>query len=325
MVDLQGGLIPPGVLFSAVALDLLLGDPRWLPHPVVWMGKAISFFEKPFRTAIGNPFQAGLVFAVVLIASTWAVSQILVNLCFKLHWALSFGVQAILLFYCFSVKSLVQAAMEVARPLMAKDLQTARQKVAMIVGRETQNLDIPGVTRAACETVAENFVDGFLSPLFFYVLLGVPGALAYKMVNTLDSMVGYQNDRYILFGRASARIDDAANFIPARLSMGVIALAALLLSPKRGADAFKTAWAESGNHKSPNAGFPEAAFAGALGMRMGGPNTYHGRLVEKPFIGARFPDPDESKIGQGCELMVMSALVAVVMAGAVILLTGTMS
>ncbi|WP_022666031.1 adenosylcobinamide-phosphate synthase CbiB [Desulfospira joergensenii] len=312
----------PAILLIAFVLDALAGDPRWLPHPVVWMGRAISFFEKKFRAAFTNLFLSGLVFALFLIAVVWVVSLGVVKLALAVHPVVGIIVQGVLLFYCFSVKSLVTAAHDVAIPLMAGDLPEARNKVAMIVGRETQTLDREAVTRAAIETVAENFVDGFLSPLFFFLLLGVPGALAYKMINTLDSMVGYKNDAYILFGRASARIDDMANYIPARFSMFVISGAAFILSPKRGVTALKTAFEEARNHKSPNAGFPEAAFAGALAMRMGGPNVYHGQMVDKPYIGARFPDPSVSKIRMACELMMLSALVAVVVALAVIFLIG---
>lgn len=322
MDEYSGCLISGLVLVTAFFLDFLAGDPRWLPHPVVWMGRAISFFEKPFRNAFPRPFLSGLVFALFLIGTVWGLSLALVKFALSVHPVIGIIVQAVLLFYCFSVKSLVQAAQEVAVPLMAGDLTEARKQVSMIVGRETQTLDQAAVTRAAIETVAENFVDGFLSPLFFFLVLGVPGALAYKMINTLDSMVGYKNDAYILFGRASARIDDAANFIPARLSLFVISAAAAILSPKRGIRALNTALAEGRNHKSPNAGFPEAAFAGALGMRMGGPNVYHGRVVEKPYIGAQFPDPSVEQIDMACDLMQMSALLAMLGALGIIFFTG---
>ena len=298
------------VLFSAFVLDFLLGDPLWLPHPVVGMGNAISFFEIRFRRILKNPFVSGLFFALFLISATFALSFALVKLSVFIHPLLGICVQVILLFYCFSATSLVQAAKAVARSLEACDLETARKKVAMIVGRETRNLDEAAVTRAAVETVAENFVDGFLSPLFFALLFGVPGALAYKMINTLDSMVGYKNESYILFGRASARIDDAANFIPARISVLVIFLATCVLSVPKGIRALKTGISQGRRHKSPNAGYPEASFSGALGIRMGGPNVYHGQRVEKLYIGGQFADPDIHGIFRACELMQLSALIA---------------
>ena len=204
--------------------------------------------------------------------------------------------------------------MDVFKPLAKGNLTQARIKVAYIVGRQTKNLDKAGITRAACETVAENFVDGFLSPLCFALILGAPGAMMYKMINTLDSMVGYKNDIYILFGRAAARIDDVANYMPARLAIAMIAPAAAMLSPSRGRRAFLTALSQGRNHKSPNAGFPEAAFAGALGVRFGGPNVYHGKLLDKPYIGGAFNDPIPAHIEKACELMMLSALVSVVLA-----------
>ena len=303
------------VLAGAFILDLALGDPRWLPHPIVWMGHAISFFEPRFRQWIAKPLRSGLLFALFLILSVFSLSALAVLLAFTLHPLAGLAVQTLLLFYCFSTRSLGRAALDVARPLLAGDLAGARIMVGYIVGRETGSLEAPGIARAAVETVAENFVDGFLSPLFFALLFGVPGAMAYKMVNTLDSMVGYKNESYLLFGRASARIDDGANFIPARLSVVVISLAAALLSPARGKRALTTALSQGRRHKSPNAGYPEAAFAGALGVRMGGPNVYHGTLVEKPYIGDSFSDPGPEKIKRACELMLMSALVASAAAG----------
>ncbi|MCG8689041.1 MAG: adenosylcobinamide-phosphate synthase CbiB [Desulfobacterales bacterium] len=299
------------VIAAAFILDALAGDPRWLPHPIIWMGKGISYFEPRFRGLIRPPLLSGLVFALFLITLAGGLSWLAIFLAFKLHTMVGTVLQVVLLFYCFSAKSLSQAAMDVAIPLIKGDLAIARIKVGYIVGRETHNLDEAGITRAACETVAENFVDGFLSPLFFALLFGVPGAMTYKMINTLDSMVGYKNDTYLFFGRASARIDDLANYIPARLSVAVISLAAALLSLSRGKQSFKTALSQGRNHKSPNAGFPEAAFAGALAVRFGGPNFYHGQLVEKPYIGSGFKDPKPSHIRQSCELMMMSALVAV--------------
>ncbi len=300
------------ILALAFVLDVLVGDPAWLPHPIIWMGNAISFFEKKFRQWISPPVTSGLVFALFLISGVWAVSSLAVYLAYRVHPLAGAGIQTLMLFYCFSVRSLSRAAMDVARPLMAGDLARARIMVGYIVGRETQNLDAPGITRATVETVAENFVDGFLSPLFFALVFGAPGAMAYKMVNTLDSMVGYKNETYILFGRAAARIDDVANFIPARLSVPVISLAAAFISKALGKRALATALSEGRNHKSPNAGYPEASFAGALAVRMGGPNIYHGQMVEKPYIGGRFKDPAPEKIQQACELMMMSALVAVI-------------
>ena len=305
------------ILVAAFLLDLFLGDPRKLPHPVVGMGKAISFFEPRFRRVFKNPLTAGIFFALFLVVAVYLLAWMSIRWAGWIHPLVGTGVQAVLLFFCFSVKGLKDAAIAVAAPLSSGDLATAREKVGMIVGRETQHLDQAGVTRAAVETVAENLVDGFLAPLFWAVILGVPGALAYKMVNTLDSMVGYRNDRYLLFGRASARLDDAANFIPARLSVLIIAAAAAVLPRMSGAGALRVGMSEGRRHKSPNAGFPEAAFAGALKIRLGGPSIYHGRQVDKPFIGSAFDDPDISIVHQACRLMQASSMAGLL--GAVLL------
>jgi adenosylcobinamide-phosphate synthase len=291
------------VLAAAFVLDFFLGDPRYLPHPVVGMGNAIGFFEPRFRQAFKNPLTAGGFFTFFLVGLTYVQVLILITLTAWIHPLLGAGVQTVLLFFCFSVKGLKHAAMAVAKPLARKDLTAAREKIGLIVGRDPRNLDEAGVTRAAVETVAENFVDGFLAPLFWAVILGVPGAMAYKMINTLDSMVGYQNDRYLLFGRVSARLDDAANFIPARVSVFVIAAAAAFLPGISGTGALRVGMSQGRRHKSPNAGFPEAAFAGALKIRLGGPSIYHGREVDKPFIGSAYADPDISAVHQACRLM----------------------
>lgn len=296
------------IFFAAFLLDYVLGDPRNLPHPVVYMGRAIAFFEPRFRRGFVHPFPAGVFFAFCLIVCTYLLALALVWSAGRIHPLFGMGVQVVLLFYCFSVKSLKDAALAVAKPLGAEDLPTARRNLSLIVGRETRTLDKPGITRAAVETVAENFVDGFLSPLFWALVLGVPGAVAYKMVNTLDSMVGYNNAVYALFGRAAARIDDAANFVPARLAVIVISAAAVFVPEASGAGAVKTGFSQGRQHKSPNAGFPEAAFAGALRIRLGGPGIYHGRQVDKPYIGTAFDDPLISSIGSACRLMQAAAV-----------------
>lgn len=313
------------VLFLALVLDITFGDPRRLPHPIVWMGNAISFFEPWFRKRIPSPFYAGLCFALFLIAAVWCLGVFIVKFSFFVHPLAGDAVQVLLLFYCFSSRTLVIAAMDVARPLAAGDISKARKMVGYIVGRQTQNLDETGITRATVETVAENFVDGFLSPLFFALVFGVPGALAYKMINTLDSMVGYKNETYIMFGRAAARMDDAVNYIPARLSVLVIGTAAGLISGIRGKRALKTAFSQGRCHKSPNAGYPEAAFAGALKVRLGGPNIYHGTMVDKPYIGREFKDPKIFAIHQACQLMMFSVFISALAGGGVLLIFSFMS
>lgn len=306
------------ILIAAFILDLFLGDPRHLPHLVVGMGKAIHFFEPRFRQRFKNPLAAGTFFTFFLVGTCYVLAWILIGWAMWIHPLLGAGVQAALLFYCFSVKGLKDAAMAVAASLSINDLKTARKKLGLIVGRDTRTLDESEVARAVVETVAENLVDGFLAPLFWALVLGVPGAVAYKMTNTLDSMVGYPNDIYLLFGRASARLDDAANFIPARLSVFVIAAAAACLPKISGTGALRTGWSEGRHHKSPNAGFPEAAFAGALRIRLGGPNIYHGSRVDKPYIGSAFNDPDILAVDTACLLMQTASIAGLL--GALVLI-----
>lgn len=299
------------IVFGAFILDFIFGDPKWLPHPIRYMGKAIAFFEIQFRRYSRHLVISGFLFAGCLIFITWITSYYIIQASLVIHPVLGDFIKIILLFYCFSSTSLEKAAMQVHSALEKDDIETARKKVAMIVGRQTQDLDEKGITRASIETVAENFVDGFISPLFFALIGGVPLALAFKMVNTLDSMVGYKNEKYLLFGRASARIDDVANFIPARISVLIIGASLFFYSFKQGVEAIKTGYKQGSRHKSPNAGYPEAAFAGGLRMKLGGPNFYYGRLVEKPFIGLQYNAPGIEKIKQACDLMMFASFLSI--------------
>lgn len=301
-VDLTWWVLP-----AAFILDLILGDPVAFPHPVRLMGKAIEKLEPVFRRIAVHPVLSGGLFALFLIGVTWLISFLITRTAAAVHPFLGGMVQALLIYYCISVRSLEQAAMEVYRALMDKDMGAARNRLQMIVGRQVEHLPEHGVCRGAVETVAENLVDGVVSPLFFAAIGGAPLALAFKMTNTLDSMVGYKNHTYLDFGKISARIDDAVNFIPARLSVLVISLASSLLC-RRGKKAFKTALKEGRAHASPNAGFPEAAFAGTLGIWLGGPNLYHGKRVEKPLIGKGLGNASPRHIRKACDLMVLSSL-----------------
>ncbi|MGA6925605.1 MAG: adenosylcobinamide-phosphate synthase CbiB [Desulfosarcina sp.] len=318
----DANLIP--ALILAVVLDLLLGDPTWLPHPVRWMGTAIQGLEPRFRALAIAPSIAGAIMAFLLVAGVWTISLSLIRIAASVHPLAELLIETVMLYTCLSARGLADAALNVRRALSGSGLTgsgltAGRQAVSLIVGRETKRLDAGGVVRAAVETVAENLVDGVISPLFFAVLGGPPLAMAYKMVNTLDSMIGYKNDRYLKFGRFAARLDDVANFIPARLSVPFIALAAQWLDG-RGRAALKIARRDGRAHASPNAGYPEAAFAGALGVWMGGPNDYHGRRVDKPIIGRGLADARPAHIQQACRLMLATSLLCVVAATAVMLL-----
>ena len=292
---------------AAFALDLLLGDPPRLPHPVRWMGRAIQWAEPRFRRLSLPTVLCGALFAASLVGGVWLLAAALVRAARALHPAAATGMQVVMLYYCLSVRGLGEAALDVLHRLQTGGLPAARQALAMIVGRDVASLDAAGIRRALVETVAENFVDGVASPLFYAALGGAPLALAYKMVNTLDSMVGYRNTRYAQFGKAAARLDDAANCLPARLTVPVIALAVRLLGgPAR--CSLATAFRQGRRHTSPNAGFPEAAFAGALGVRLNGPGFYGGRPVQKPWLCPDRPDPGSGEVRRAVQLMGLASL-----------------
>ena len=300
-------LSPWYILPAAFALDILLGDPPHLPHPVRWLGKAIEKLEPPFRRLRVNLIFSGALYAVVLILGTWLLTFLVLKAAYRVHPFFKTFLDIILIYYCISIRSLDDAAMEVKRCLQQQQVQAAKKKVAMIVGRDINNYKEDGLARATVETVAENLVDGVTAPLFFAAIGGAPLALAYKMTNTLDSMVGYKNDTYQHFGKASARIDDVLNYLPARLTVPVVALAAQILA-RRGKWSLMTAVCEGAHHASPNAGYPEAAFAGALALKLNGPNYYYGKLVDKPYIGVRFGQSSPGHIKKACDIMLLSSV-----------------
>jgi adenosylcobinamide-phosphate synthase len=299
------------ILPAAFALDWILGDPRWRYHPIRMMGKAIETLEPKFRSMTKNQALAGALFTLSLIALTFCTALILTRLFWTVSPLAGFTVETILIYFCISAKDLEKSAMNAYRLLVENNIENARKELAMIVGRDTNHLSDQGASRACVETVAENLVDGVIAPLFFAALGGAPLALAYKMINTLDSMVGYKNEKYLLFGKASARIDDVANYLPARLSILFITMAAKILTGN-GSRAYQTAKIDGRNHTSPNAGFSEAAFAGAIAIKLGGPSYYHGKVVEKPYIGSGFGGVIPLHIKKACDLMMLSALLSLV-------------
>ena len=257
-------------------LDLCLGDPARLPHPIVGFGRIISFFEHRLNRGGHRRLKGGVV-AIGLIIATYALTLWLTGLLDQWPWV-KIAVEAVLVFYCLAGTTLIR---EVRMVFKAADrsLEEGRRQVARIVGRDTAQLSDNEIRTAALETLAENLSDGVIAPLFWYAMLGVPGMLAYKMVNTLDSMIGYRSVRYRQFGTVAARIDDVANYIPARLTALLMVVASGHLSLLR----FVAKYGPK--HASPNSGYPEAALAGILGCRFGGPHDYFGETVEKPFIG----------------------------------------
>ncbi len=275
-------------LFVGFLLDLLIGDPLWLPHPVQAMGWLVAKLEGPLRrvfpqTERGALAAGGVMVALVCLAG-FGVPFALLWLAGAWHPAARWALSCIMGWQVLAVKSLRDAGRRIYRPLAAGDLPAARRAVAMVVGRDTARLDEGGVARAAVETVAENTGDGVMAPMPFFALGGPALAFLYKAINTMDSMVGYRNERYLYFGRVAARLDDGANYLPARIS-GLLMVAAAFLCGSNGRGAWRVLLRDRHHHSSPNSAWPEAACAGALGVRLGGTSTYGGVAVEKPSIG----------------------------------------
>ncbi|GAA0892062.1 adenosylcobinamide-phosphate synthase CbiB [Fulvivirga kasyanovii] len=263
-------------LLLGYLLDLTLGDPRWLPHPIRWFGQWISFGEKRLNKGSLKVLK-GACLTILLTGGVFISCYLLIE-AVRPYLYVYYPITSILLFFALANKSLVQEGRAVFSAL-GQDIEAGRKRLSWIVGRETDQLDENKIRLAVFETLSENLSDGVIAPLFYYSIFGVPGALAYKMINTLDSMIGYKSDRYLHFGRFAAKLDDIANFVPARIT--ALLMVGLTMS-KRGMIYI----VNYGNkHNSPNAGYPEAALAGILNCRFGGPNYYHGKLVQKPFIG----------------------------------------
>ena len=259
----------------AWGLDLCFGDPVWIPHPVVGFGKLISKGEHVLNKGTKR-FWKGTLLTLVLVTGTFVLTAFLLGC---LPGFLHGMVSAFLIFCCLAGTTLIREVRDVFRAV-DRSLDEGRKQVARIVGRDTSELSAQEVRTAALETLAENLSDGVIAPLFWYTLLGVPGMLAYKMVNTLDSMIGYRNERYKDFGCFAARLDDVANYLPARITAILMVLASGKWS------LLKFVWKYGNQHASPNSGYPEAALAGILNCRFGGPHHYFGQEVWKPFIGS---------------------------------------
>ena len=299
-----------GLIFTLLMgwlLDLLLGDPAWLPHPVVGFGKAISFFEHRLNHGSHRKLK-GAVMSVVLITATYAVGL-------TVNCQLS-TVNFLIVFFCLAGTTLIR---EVRQVFLALDrsLEEGRKQVARIVGRDTKELSAQEVRTAALETLAENLSDGVIAPLFWFAILGVPGMLAYKMVNTLDSMIGYKTERYKDFGCWAAHIDDVANYIPARLTALLMILPYVIFNFQFSIFNFVRKYGP--RHPSPNSGYPEAALAGILNCRFGGPHYYFGELFDKPYIGEndRLLTTDDMKIAirvnRTAEVLMLLLVIAVQM------------
>lgn len=271
-------------ILLAVALDLSLGDPRWLPHPVKGIGRLAVALEPRFRRLAGTPGAAGAATFSAVLLVTFLTAFTLLRSARWLHPAAGDGVSILLVYTSLAAKDLVGHSETVYRALEKGDLSGAREKTALFVGRDTDRLDEAGVVRAAVESVAENIVDGITAPLFYAALFGPLGAVTYRAANTLDSLFGYRNERYLAFGRTSARADDAANFLPARVTGFLLPAAAWLLRLDA-SNSLRIFLRDRRRHPSPNSGHTEAAVAGALGVQLGGPGSYGGVPSLKPLLG----------------------------------------
>ena len=312
-------------VLGGFVLDAIFGDPAWLPHPVVYMGKAISRLEKFLRARLPKTPQGellgGAVVAFCLPVGTLLLTGLVCWGAAMLHPLLGLAVQ---MFWCgqaLAAKGLVQESTKVYAELKKGSLPAARKAVSRIVGRDTEALTAEGVTRAAVETVAENASDGVIAPLLYMLLGGAPLALTYKAINTMDSMVGYKNEKYLYFGRAAAKLDDLVNYIPARLTGLAFAAAACLIPGMSGKNAFKIWRRDRRNHKSPNSAQSESACAGALGVQLAGDAWYFGELYHKPTIGDALRPIEPEDIPRANRLMyVASVLTLAVCAAAVALI-----
>ena len=306
----------PLALGLGYGLDLILGDPRWLPHPVVGFGHLISAGEHRLNHGSARArFIKGLLLAFGLVALVAAVAWAGLAAARWVHPWLATALEVAAVFYGLANRTLITEGRAVFRQLET-GLAEGRRQLARIVGRDTAHLDAQQVRTATLETLAENLSDGVVAPLFWGAVAGVPGLLAYKMVNTLDSMIGHHDERYEWFGKAAARLDDVANWVPARLTAWLLVLVA---GSARGA---RFVWRYGSAHASPNSGQPEAAIAGILDLRFGGPHTYDGEVVDKPWIGENPREIASAEIDRVVRLNHAVCLIAVVVTALVWLWRG---
>lgn len=305
-------------LYLAFLIDLIIGDPYFLPHPIRFIGFLISQTEKTVRSIAKTPLQqkiGGFFVATVPVIITVFIVVLILEIC-KINNILYAIINTYLIFSCIATKCLKDEAKKVYNALQNNDIQLARKRISYLVGRNTENLSEEEIIRATVETVAENTSDGVVAPIFYASIGGAPLAFFYKTVNTLDSMVGYINEKYKDIGFFSAKIDDALNFIPARITGFLFVLASFIcgLSYK---NSFKVLKRDRLNHKSPNAGYPEAAVAGALGIRLGGASYYFGEKIEKPTIGDNLKKPEKEDILKAIKLMYVSAFLSIIIFSAI--------
>ena len=300
-------------LIIACVLDMILGDPNFILHPVRIMGGEIWLTEKIFRFIMprnkGGEFVAGFLMAIVVIAINAALPLTILYFAYGYDMYIGIAAEAVICYFMLSARSLASASKKVYRALMSDDIEDARYKVSMIVGRDTDSLDDVGITKAAIETVAENTNDGVVAPLFYMVIGGAVLGCVYKAINTMDSMVGYRNDKYMYFGRFAARLDDVVNYIPSRIAALMMIIAAAFLRYDAGNAAYIRR-RDAHNHPSPNSAQTEAAAAGALHLQLAGDMYYFGKLYKKTTIGDDLRDIQYGHILQMNRLMYMTSFLS---------------
>jgi len=301
------------VIGIAFILDLIFGDPYWLLHPVCIIGKAISALEKMLRKIVKNELFAGTVLVLVISGLAFFVPFLILYLANTLNYYLAMGIEIYFCYQIFAVKSLKKESMKVYYPLKEGNYPEARKYLSYIVGRDTQNLDAKGITKATVETIAENTTDGVVAPLFYMAIGGAPLAFLYKAINTMDSMIGYRNEKYEKFGKVAARLDDIANFIPARIT-ALLMIAASALNGLDYKNAFRMFLRDRKNHKSPNSAQTESVCAGALNVQLAGNAYYFGQLVHKPTTGDNNREIVAQDIVLTNKLMYTTSVLAVIAA-----------
>lgn len=272
-------------------LDLLLGDPRKIPHPIIGFGNTIAFFTKKLNNG-KNQLLKGAIMSLTLAMAVFGLFYLLGKLIFTINSIAYIVFTSVFVFYGLANKSLLQEGRAVFHQLNNNGLEAGRKRLSWIVGRDTANLTAKEIRLAVFETLSENLSDGVVAPLFYYAIGGVPAMMCYKMINTMDSMIGYKNEKYIYFGRFAARLDDVSNFIPARITSFLMAFVTMNYR------AIKFIFRYGKAHTSPNAGYPESALAGILNCRFGGAHNYGGKIVEKPYIGENDRAISDNEIGK---------------------------
>lgn len=294
-------------------LDLIIGDPNNPFHPVRGIGWITSKLESFFRKILKNSLKtAGLIVWILTIMITFLITYGIILGAERVNSYFAIAVKGIIIYFCISAKGLVSEGYKVIKYLKEGNIKKSRKQLSYIVGRDTENLDSQGVVRAVVETIAENMSDGVIAPLLFAGIFGAEGAMIYKAVNTMDSMFGYKNDKYMEFGYFPAKLDDVFNYIPARITGMLIILSAFILK-KDYKNSFKIYIRDRYNHTSPNSAHPEAAIAGALDIQLGGVNYYFGKIVEKPVIGDKVKDIEISDVKETTQILYLSAVIGFLM------------